>query len=131
MTLRDLSWTIGALAVGLEIDQMVIRAIFPGWIHDGRWPSWIRDRSPASQVSGMLSDAAAPLVPVAASGTLLALLLHWLKNRNHGRSRYWFRMPGTVAGTDALVGWGWALLGLAMTQGFARSLLSQHQPALA
>src|SRR5436309_13184435 len=94
MTLMDLTLAILAAALALAGFQFGVTRVFRGWLDYSRWPGWIARPSPRI-VLYMLSDATAPLIPLAGAGTGLLLVLRMLPRvgpgAGSGGSRAWPR----------------------------------------
>ena len=104
LTLRDLSLAVLAAALAMAGFQFGVTRVFPGWLDYSRWPGWIARPSPRV-VLYMLSDATAPLIPLAGAGTGLLVALRALPPRRPWR-RLW-RQPGMAACLSALVALAW------------------------
>src|SRR5262249_55754382 len=94
LTLLDLVLMVVAAALALAAFQFALTYVFPGWLNYSGWPRWLTSPTP-QVVLYMLSDATAPLIPLAGAWTYLLLVLRILPPRPPWR-RIW-RQPGMVA----------------------------------
>ena len=110
----DLTLAVLAAALALAGFQFGVTRVFRGWLDYSRWPGWIARPSPRI-VLYMLSDATAPLIPLAGAGTGLLLVLRALPPRRPWR-RVW-RQPGMAACLSALVALLWVGLSAGLILG--------------
>lgn len=104
LTLLDLTLMVAAAALALAGFQFAVTRVFRGWLDYSRWPGWIARPTPRF-VLYMLSDATAPLIPLAGAWTGLLPVLRMLPPRPP-RRRAW-RQPGMGACLAALLAMLW------------------------
>jgi hypothetical protein len=104
LTLMDLTVMVAAAALALATFRFGVTRVFPGWLDYSRWPGWIARPSPRV-VLYMLSDATAPIIPLAGAWTGSLLVLRMRPPRPSWR-RVW-RQPGMVACLAALLAMLW------------------------
>jgi hypothetical protein len=104
MTLRDMTLLVVAAAFALAGFQFGVTRVFAGWLDYSRWPGWIARPSPRV-VLYMMSDATAPLIPLAGGLTGLLLVLRMVPPRPSRRRIA--RQPGMAACLAALLTLVW------------------------
>lgn len=124
LTMLDLMLMVAAAALALAGFQFAVTHVFPGWLDYSRWPRWIGNPTPRA-ILYMLSDATAPLIPLAGAWTGLLLVLRMLPPRPPWR-RIW-RQPGMVACLAASFAITWAGAAAGLLLGIGRLFLTfQH-----
>ncbi|MFO0960281.1 MAG: hypothetical protein U0800_23045 [Isosphaeraceae bacterium] len=104
LTLLDLTLIVAAAAFALAGFQYATTRVFRGWLDYSRWPAWIEKPTPQI-VLYMMSDATAPLIPLAGAWTGLLPMLRLIPPAPSRRR--WTRQPGLAACLSALVVFAW------------------------